>query len=102
MAWTAPATAVAGSVLTAAWLNTYLRDNMLAIQAGLVALVKLTFAGSGSNPSTSSAGEAVIAYNTTRGELVASLDGDAYERLGAKQPYADPLVAGGTVLGFRY
>lgn len=29
MAWTAPATAVASTVLTASWLNTYLRDNML-------------------------------------------------------------------------
>lgn len=28
MAWTSPATAIAGSVLTAAWLNTYLRDNL--------------------------------------------------------------------------
>lgn len=27
MAWTTPATAVAGTVLTAAWLNTYVRDN---------------------------------------------------------------------------
>lgn len=27
MAWTSPATSVAGSVLTAAWLNTYVRDN---------------------------------------------------------------------------
>lgn len=27
MSWTIPATAIAGDVLTAAWLNTYLRDN---------------------------------------------------------------------------
>lgn len=29
MAWTTPGTAVAGEVLTAAWLNTYVRDNTL-------------------------------------------------------------------------
>lgn len=29
MAWSAPATAVSNSLLTASWLNTYLRDNML-------------------------------------------------------------------------
>lgn len=29
MAWTAPATAVSNSLLTASWLNTYLRDNLL-------------------------------------------------------------------------
>jgi hypothetical protein len=31
MSWTTPATAVAGTVLTASWLNTYLKDNMLAM-----------------------------------------------------------------------
>ena len=33
MAWTAPATAVAGTGLTAAWLNTNVRDNMLETAA---------------------------------------------------------------------
>ena len=38
MAWNAPATAIAGSVLTAAWLNTYVRDNLLALRAGALSL----------------------------------------------------------------
>ncbi len=36
MAWTAPATASAGTTLLAAWLNTYLKDNMLATQAAIL------------------------------------------------------------------
>ncbi len=38
MAWTAPKTYVAGAVLTAAELNTYERDNMLALRSGSVAM----------------------------------------------------------------
>lgn len=38
MAYTAPATAVAGTVLTAAWLNTNLRDNISAIYGGAMGL----------------------------------------------------------------
>jgi len=37
MAWTTPGTAVAGSVLTAAYWNTQVRDNELALPRGLVA-----------------------------------------------------------------
>ncbi len=37
MAWTAPATATTGQVLTASWVNTYLKDNMVDVgQPGCV------------------------------------------------------------------
>lgn len=38
MAYTAPATAIAGTVLTAAWLNTNLRDNVSALYAGSLSI----------------------------------------------------------------
>lgn len=38
MSWTSPASAVAGTVLTAAWLNTYLRDNENALRSGGLAI----------------------------------------------------------------
>lgn len=35
MAWTTPATATAGTVLTAAWLNTYVRDNETILKTSI-------------------------------------------------------------------
>ncbi len=51
MAWTAPGTASAATTLLAAWLNTHLRDNMLAVQA---AILPASDTDLGSNRSTAS------------------------------------------------
>ena len=51
MAWTTPGTATAGSVLTASFWNTQVRDNLLALPRGYVA--QTTLATSFSTSSTS-------------------------------------------------
>ena len=52
MAWTAPATATTGQVLTASWVNTYLKDNMVDVgQPGCVLAImgsSLSFGSSAS------------------------------------------------------
>ena len=52
MAWTTPATAVAGSVLTAAWLNTYLRDNLSFLYQALYPVGSIYIATVSTNPAT--------------------------------------------------
>lgn len=54
MAWSTPATATAGTILTAAWLNTYLRDNFTATRAGGMAMT------------TQANGRFVVASSTTQ------------------------------------
>jgi hypothetical protein len=49
MTWTAPMTAVSGSVFTAAQFNTFVRDNLLACPAALATTPGSFFTTSGSN-----------------------------------------------------
>jgi hypothetical protein len=49
MAWTAPMTAVAGAVFTAAQYNTYVRDNFLTLDVSLATVENSFFAGNGTN-----------------------------------------------------
>lgn len=74
-------------------------DALNEIEAGLKVLTKITLSG-GSEPAVSAASKAAIYYDSALNELRASLNGGAFERLGAKKPYADPVVVGGTVFGF--
>lgn len=49
MAWTAPMTAVAGSVFTAAQFNTHVRDNLNCTAPALATVSGSIFAGTGTN-----------------------------------------------------
>ena len=52
MAWTTPGTAVAGDVLTAAFWNSNVRDNLIASPRGVIAKTSLTTAFNTSSPHT--------------------------------------------------
>lgn len=49
MAWTAPATAIAGATVTAADFNTYVRDNLLQTMPAMAAEIGSLFITSGTN-----------------------------------------------------
>lgn len=55
MAWTAPATATVGQVLTAAWMNTYVRDNLNHVY-GSIATFSPTLTQSGAVTLTTAVG----------------------------------------------
>ena len=82
MAWTTPSTAVAGSVLTADWLNTYLRDNLLYLFQATYPVGSLYFnATNSTNPATLlgfgtwvafGAGRVPVGYDATQTEFNAA------------------------------
>jgi hypothetical protein len=102
MPWNDIVPAVPGQVIAAAYFNEQGPEQISGIKTGESALDKVTLAGGATNPAVSGSGEAVMFYNTALGELVSSLNGGAYERLGAKPAYADPMLIGGTAFGFQY
>ncbi len=93
MAWTTPATAVAGTVLTAAWLNTYVRDNLNAVLGGLVTpgftLIDLLGAAA---PAVSAAGHIKIIHNTGTGTLQSSISGAAFDDVGHAPNFTSALL----------
>jgi hypothetical protein len=84
MSFTSYATAVAGSILTASWLNTYVRDNGNEILGGLVGTGFTAFdlLGTGTPPSVSGASHAKAYYDTTIDAVMLSSNGGAYAPLG--------------------
>ena len=79
MAWTNPATAVAGSVLTASWLNTYLRDNANYLYTTVTAIpaVKMTtYTATLANALNTVANTAVLTFLVP---AAAMSDGDVIE-----------------------
>lgn len=82
MAWTSPRTWVAAELVTAALLNTHLRDNLNAIQGGLISLVKVPFAGATSDPALSVATQAMLYYNSSTNRMKISKNTGAYVEFG--------------------
>lgn len=68
MAWTTPVSAVAGTVLTASWLNTYLKDNLLA----LIGLQWFYIPGGALRPDLTSGCDAASDSTTTAGNPLIS------------------------------
>lgn len=62
MAWTAPRTWVAGEVVTAALLNTHLRDNLLAIGDGVWTAYTPTLTATTTSPTLGSGSSALGRY----------------------------------------
>jgi hypothetical protein len=89
-----------GDLVPASYLNA-ITAFLNAIEAGSKVLTKVTIDGASSDPAVSPSGDAVVYYNVTDDELRVSQNGSAYERVGSR-PYADPVLIGGTVFGFRY
>lgn len=75
MAWTAPMTAVAGSVFSASMYNQYVRDNFLMLDAALATQAGSFFAGNGANsivqrtPTWASMTSGATTTATTYGDL---------------------------------
>ena len=92
MAWTAPKTWTVGELVTKALLDLHVRDNLNALLAGLlgVGYTLLDLLGAAA-PAVSSAGHAIIIYNTTTGVIEASVNAGAYAQLGTPL-YQNPLV----------
>lgn len=82
MAWTAPYTAIAGAVVTAADYNTYVRDNLLATEAALASTPGSMFIGTGVNS---------IAERIPAGDFVAASESTA------STTYTDLTTPGPTV-----
>ena len=83
MAWTQPRTWVAGELVTAALLNTHVRDQLLAIAGGTAAVDSLTLDGQTTAPAVAPSGDARIYLDTTTDLVKVSVDGEAYRPLGA-------------------
>ena len=83
MAWTQPRTWVAGELVTAAVLNTHVRDQLLALAGGTVALDAVTLDGQTTAPAVAPTGEARIYFDPSADLLKASIDGGAYRPLGS-------------------
>ena len=78
-----PRTWVTGAVVTAAQLNTEIRDEHAALVAGTVALAAVTLDGKTTAPAVAPSGEARIYLDTTTDLVKVSVDGGAYRPLGA-------------------
>lgn len=81
MPWSSNKTWVAATVLTAADLNTYLRDQLNAILAGVVKVLQWMFDGVASDPGVSPATDAVLYYNSTNNEFRYSRNAGVYRSL---------------------
>ena len=82
MAWTQPRTWVAGELVTAAIMNTHVRDELLAIEEGTVALDHVTLDGKTTAPAVAPSGDARMYFDATVDLFKASVDGGAYRPLG--------------------
>lgn len=96
MAWTSPATAVAGSVLTAAWLNTYVRDNTNLLKTpinddGTLKILKLLKAGSGTD--TTATATTVDSIAITGLTILDRLEAWVHVRSDTQQTAATSLVS---------
>lgn len=69
-------------------------NNGLALQEGSVGLVKVRLSGYASDPAVAGADEAVIAYNTTSGEVRVSRNTSPFEPLGTAPNDASAIFAG--------
>ena len=74
---------VAGEVVTAAQLNTEIRDAHAALVAGTVALAAVTLDGSTTEPAVAPSGAARLYFDPATGLVKVSVDGGAYRPLGA-------------------
>ena len=83
MSWTTPTTRTTGELITASIWNTDLVDDLIALQQGAIALVKVQFDGASSDPAVSAAGDATIAYNSASNQMRLSMNGGAYTPLGS-------------------
>ena len=83
MAWTQPRTWVAGELVTAAIMNTHVRDELLAIEEGTVALDAVTLDGQTTAPAVAPSGDGRIYLDTATDLVMVSVDGGAYRPLGA-------------------
>ena len=83
MAWTQPRTWVAGELVTAAIMNTHVRDELLAIAEGTVALDAVTLDGKTMAPAVAPSGDGRIYFDATVDLFKASVDGGAYRPLSA-------------------
>ena len=92
MAWTSPRTWTAGELISKAIMDTHVRDNLNALLAGLLGTgyTLLDLLGAAA-PAVSSAGHAVIIYNTATNVIEASVDTGAYAQLGTPV-YQNPLI----------
>ena len=81
--WTTPTTRTTGELITASIWNTDLVDDLIALQQGAIALVKVQFDGASSDPAVSAAGDATIAYNSASNQMRLSMNGGAYTPLGS-------------------
>ena len=79
----APRTWVAGEVVTAAQLNTEIRDEHEALVEGTVALDAVTLDGKTTAPAVAPSGEARIYFDAGADLVKVSVDGGAYRPLGA-------------------
>ena len=82
MAWTQPRTWVAGELVTAAIMNTHVRDQLLAIAEGTATLDHVTLDGKTTAPAVAPSGEARMYFDAGADLLKASVDGGAYRPLG--------------------
>ena len=73
---------VAGEVVTAAQLNTNIRDEHAALVAGTVALAAVTLDGPASAPAVAPSGAARLYFDAVTGLVKVSVDGGAYRPLG--------------------
>jgi hypothetical protein len=81
MPWSSNKTWVAATVLTAADLNTYLRDQLNAILAGIVKVLQWMFDGVSSDPGVAPATDMVLYYNSTKNDIRFSRSAGAYRSL---------------------
>lgn len=89
----APRTWIPGELVTSGMMNS-LRDLFLEIEAGTADYQKLNIVGRTSAALASDlsvAGKAKVAYDTTQGSLVASINGAAYGSLGGGSGSFDPF-----------
>ena len=83
MAWTQPRTWVAGELVTAAIMNTHVRDQLLAIAGGTATLDHVTLDGKTTAPAVAPSGDARIYFDAGADLLKASVEGGAYRPLGS-------------------
>lgn len=80
---TTPRTWVGGELVDAATMNIDIRDRANQIAAGSVAVDQVQLAGASGPPSVAGSGKAVIAFDTTAGQVVMSRSTGAYHAVAA-------------------
>lgn len=97
MAWTTPATATVGQVLTAAWLNTYVRDNLNALYPLTQITTEVDVVNTAAETNLISYSVAAGAMGTTR-RLKVLIIGDYLNNSGAARTGILKIKFGGTTI----